>query len=90
LCPGQGNNGPTCAHLKGGNVNDIPQRCERAGCQAPVQTFCPLCCRCFCTEHDKLPDGHICLASYGFFNATRRLDDEDEIEAALEHFRPVP
>jgi hypothetical protein len=55
-----------------------------------MTTWCPICVRCFCAEHDQLPDGHICLASYGFFNATRRLDDEAEIEAALEHFRPVP
>jgi hypothetical protein len=68
----------------------IPERCDRAGCTAPVETICPLCVRCFCREHDNLPDGHICLASYGFFNAARRLDDEAEIEAALEHFQPLP
>jgi hypothetical protein len=70
-------------------VNDIPQLCDRAGCGAPVQTFCPLCSRCFCLPHDKLPDGHICLASYGFFNVSHQLDDE-EVEHALEGFRPVP
>jgi hypothetical protein len=74
---------------QGGNVNDIPQLCDRAGCQVPVQTFCPLCTRCFCAEHDKLPDGHVCLSAMRF-NTSRVLDDDDEIEAALERFRPVP
>jgi hypothetical protein len=69
-------------------VNDIPQRCERAGCQAPVQTFCSLCQRCFCLEHDKLPDGHLCLSSVRF-NVSHQLDD-DEVDQALAHFRPVP
>jgi hypothetical protein len=44
--------------------------------------------RCFCVEHDLLPDGHICLATFPF-NGLRRLDD-DEVEAALEHFQPLP
>ena len=66
----------------------IPEQCDRAGCTAPVETICPLCVRCFCVEHDQLPDGHICLAAFPF-NGLRRLDD-DEVNAALEHFRPVP
>ena len=66
----------------------IPERCDRAGCQASVETWCPLCSRCFCLTHDELPDGHICLASFPF-NGLRVLD-EDEVVAALEHFRPVP
>jgi hypothetical protein len=62
----------------------IPDRCARAGCTAPVETWCPLCDRCFCTAHDRLPDGHACLAA---FNASRCLE-LDEIPAALERFRP--
>jgi hypothetical protein len=67
----------------------LPDKCERAGCQAPMTTWCPLCVRVFCTEHDQLPDGHICLASYGFFNVSHQLEP-DEVDQALEHFRPVP
>jgi hypothetical protein len=32
----------------------IPERCQRLGCVAPVETFCPLCERFFCAEHDEL------------------------------------
>jgi hypothetical protein len=66
----------------------IPDTCDRAGCQAPIATYCPLCQRLFCLTHDRLPDGHVCLSSFTF-NATRVLD-MDEVDQALEHFRPVP
>lgn len=38
-----------------------PEVCERAGCLAPVETWCPLCERFYCAAHDRLPDGHQCL-----------------------------
>jgi hypothetical protein len=67
----------------------LPDQCDRAGCQAPVQTFCPICTRCFCLPHDKLPDGHVCLSAVTF-NVSRQLEPPDEVDQALEHFRPVP
>jgi hypothetical protein len=73
---------------QGGKVNDIPQLCDRADCQAPVQTFCPLCCRVFCAEHDQLPDGHICLSAM-VFNVSHQLEP-DEVDQALAHFEPLP
>jgi hypothetical protein len=39
-------------------------------------------------EHDKLPDGHVCLSAMRF-NTSRVLDD-DEVADALEHFQPLP
>ncbi len=66
---------------------DLPQLCDRAGCQAPIDTWCPICSRFFCQEHDRLPDGHLCLAAVRF-NAQRVLD-ADEVDQALEHFRPL-
>jgi hypothetical protein len=66
----------------------IPATCDRAGCQAPIATWCPLCVRVFCAEHDQLPDGHLCLSSVRF-NVSRQLEP-DEVDQALEHFRPVP
>jgi hypothetical protein len=66
----------------------LPDQCDRVDCQAPMTTFCPLCQRVFCAEHDHLPDGHLCLSSVRF-NVSRQLDD-DEVAQALEHFRPVP
>jgi hypothetical protein len=53
-----------------------------------MTTWCPLCVRVFCAEHDRLPDGHICLAAM-VFNVSHQLEP-DEVEAALERFRPVP
>jgi hypothetical protein len=47
-----------------------------------------LCQRVFCAEHDQLPDGNLCLSSV-HFNVSHQLDD-DEVDQALEHFRPVP
>jgi hypothetical protein len=44
--------------------------------------------RVFCAEHDQLPDGHLCLSSVRF-NVSRQLEP-DEVDQALEHFRPVP
>jgi hypothetical protein len=32
----------------------IPELCEHLGCQAQVETFCPLCERFLCTYHDEL------------------------------------
>jgi len=32
----------------------IPERCQRPGCVAPVETFCPLCEKYLCTYHDEL------------------------------------
>jgi hypothetical protein len=66
----------------------VPEQCDRAGCTLDATTWCPLCTRFFCAAHDQLPDGHICLASFPF-NGLRVLD-EDEVEAALEHFQPLP
>jgi hypothetical protein len=66
----------------------VPEQCDRAGCQATIATFCPLCLRCFCLEHDELPDGHVCLSAMRF-NTSRVLDD-DEVADALEHFQPLP
>jgi hypothetical protein len=32
----------------------IPELCEQPGCQAAVQTYCPLCERFLCGAHDQL------------------------------------
>jgi hypothetical protein len=53
-----------------------------------MTTWCPLCVRVFCAEHDQLPDGHLCLSSVRF-NVSHQLEP-DEVDQALEHFRPVP
>jgi hypothetical protein len=66
----------------------LPDQCDRADCQAPMTTWCVLCQRVFCAEHDRLPDGHLCLSAVRF-NVSHQLDD-DEVDQALVHFRPVP
>ena len=33
---------------------DVPDRCQQFGCQAPVETWCPLCRGYFCKKHDEL------------------------------------
>lgn len=69
-------------------MTELPQFCDRAGCHKPMTTWCPICVRCFCLEHDKLPDGHVCLSAMKF-NVSHQLEP-DEVDQALEHFRPVP
>ena len=32
----------------------VPETCQEFGCNAPVETSCPLCRGEFCHEHDEL------------------------------------
>jgi hypothetical protein len=41
----------------------VPETCEHPGCTSAVETFCPLCERCYCMTHDELTPRrrHACL-----------------------------
>jgi hypothetical protein len=44
-------------------LRGVPDTCQRFGCRAPVQTWCPLCRDFFCDDHDQLTPirRHDCL-----------------------------
>jgi hypothetical protein len=44
-------------------VKILPETCERPDCQKAVETFCPLCEKFLCAEHDELVPvrRHACL-----------------------------
>jgi hypothetical protein len=44
-------------------TDDVPIWCQQPGCRARVETWCPLCERFFCLEHDALTPvrRHDCL-----------------------------
>ena len=44
-------------------LDRVPELCERPGCQRSVETWCPLCERFYCLEHDELTPRrrHACL-----------------------------
>ena len=33
---------------------DVPATCQQRGCEAAVETYCPLCERFYCLRHDEL------------------------------------
>ena len=35
-------------------IADVPEFCQRPGCGARTQTWCPLCEGFYCDEHDQL------------------------------------
>jgi hypothetical protein len=41
----------------------VPEVCQQSGCREPVATWCPLCERFLCAEHDELVSvrRHDCL-----------------------------
>ena len=44
-------------------IADVPEFCQRPGCGARTQTWCPLCEGFYCDEHDQLTPvrRHSCL-----------------------------
>lgn len=55
-----------------GWTDDVPDRCQQFGCQASVETWCPLCRAYFCLFHDELTPvrRHDCLRG--------KADDDDD------------
>ena len=35
-------------------LKPVPDTCQRSGCRAPVETWCPLCRFFYCDAHDQL------------------------------------
>lgn len=46
------------------DTRDVPEVCEQGECEAGVTTWCPLCDKFLCAEHDELGARrmHDCLA----------------------------
>ena len=44
-------------------METVPEFCQRPGCSARTQTWCPLCEGFYCDEHDQLTPvrRHYCL-----------------------------